>query len=64
MQSLKDSRQFKKGETNLKVGNEANWDLTTYSRNITVVDDIFASTICLTISNVDLYPEPKSIIEC
>ena len=39
-----------------------------YNRNITVVDDIFASTIDLTISNdnLDLEPklEPKSIAEC
>ena len=33
----------------------------TYNRNITVVDDIFASTTALTISNGNLDPEPKSI---
>ena len=36
----------------------------TYNRNITVVDDIFASTTALTISNDNLDPEPKSIAEC
>ena len=35
----------------------------TYNRNITIVDDIFASTIALTISNDNLDPEPKSIEE-
>ena len=36
----------------------------TYNRNITIVDDIFASTTALTISNDNLDPEPKSIAEC
>ena len=36
----------------------------TYNINITVVDDIFASTTALTISNDNLDPEPKSIAEC
>ena len=36
----------------------------TYNINITVVDDIFASTTALTISNDNLDPEPKSIVEC
>ena len=35
-----------------------------YNRNITFVDDIFASTIALTISNDNLDLEPKSIEEC
>ena len=35
----------------------------TYNRNITFVDDIFASTTALTISNDNLNPEPKSIVE-
>ena len=34
-----------------------------YNRNVTVIDDIFASTIALTISNDNLDPEPKSIPE-
>ena len=33
----------------------------TYNRKITVIDDIFASTTALTISNDNLDPEPKSI---
>ena len=36
----------------------------TYNINITVVDNIFASTIALTISNNNLDLEPKSIAEC
>ena len=36
----------------------------TYNRNITVVNDIFASTTTLIISNDNLDPEPKSIAEC
>ena len=36
----------------------------TYNRNITVVNDIFASTTALTISNDNLYLEPKSLVEC
>ena len=36
----------------------------TYNRNITIVDDIFASTTTLTILNDNLDPEPKSIAEC
>ena len=36
----------------------------TYNKNITVVDDIFASTTTLTISNDNLDPKPKSIAEC
>ena len=36
----------------------------TYNINITVVDDIFASTTALTISNDNLDPKPKSIAEC
>ena len=36
----------------------------TYNRNITIVNDIFASTIALTISNDNLNPKPKSIAEC
>ena len=31
----------------------------TYNRNIIVIDDIFSSTIALTISNDNLDPEPK-----
>ena len=33
----------------------------TYNRNIIIVDDIFASTTALTISNDNLDPKPKSI---
>ena len=36
----------------------------TYNINITVVDDTFASTIALTISNDNLDPKPKSIAKC
>ena len=36
----------------------------TYNINITVVDDIFSSTIALTISNDNLDLEPKLIAEC
>ena len=35
-----------------------------YNRNITFVDDIFASTIALTISNDNLDLELKLIAEC
>ena len=35
----------------------------TYNRNIVVVNDIFASTTALTISNDNLDPKPKSIAE-
>ena len=36
----------------------------TYNKNITVFDDIFASTTALNISNDNLDPELKSIAEC
>ena len=36
----------------------------TYNRNITVVDDVFASITTLTISNDNLDPEPKSMTKC
>ena len=36
----------------------------TYNKNITVVNDIFASTTALTISNDNLDPKLKSIAEC
>ena len=36
----------------------------TYNINITVVNDIFASTTALIILNDNLDPEPKSITEC
>ena len=36
----------------------------TYNRNIIVDDDIFVSTIALTILNDNLDPKPKSIAEC
>ena len=36
----------------------------TYNINITVVDDIFASTTALIISNDNMDPEPKPIVEC
>ena len=36
----------------------------TYNINIILVDDIFASTTAITISNDNLDPEPKSIAEC
>ena len=35
----------------------------TYNRNIIIVDDIFASTTALTISNDHLDPKPKTIAE-
>ena len=36
----------------------------TYNKNIIVVNDIFASTTALTISNDNLDPKLKSIAEC
>ena len=51
-------------DVNIKVSMNFVNTRETYTRNITVVNDIFASTIALTISNDNLDPEPKSIAEC
>ena len=50
-------------DVNIKVAMDFANTKETYNRNITIVDDIFASTTALTISNDNLNPEPKSIAE-
>ena len=51
-------------DVNIEVGMNFVNTGETYNRNITIVNDIFASTIALTISNDNLNPKPKSIAEC